>query len=249
MSRTCCSIYFLLLAPLTWATESGIVGGRVAKAHSRPYMASLQIQGHHTCGGILIREDYILTAAHCKNPQAITVVLGAQDISKNEKSQQKIPVEKYIQHQHYNGLDCDIMLLKLKRNATINKYVKPIGIPRKGGKIPANIKCAVAGWGRTAANGPVSNVLKEATEKIQFNSECKRKWEKNFHSQHMICTKFDRKNGGICQGDSGGPLICNKRPEGITSFTKTDDCSDPKYPHVFTKINAFALWIKKMMQE
>jgi len=48
------------------ATESGIVGGRVAKPHSRPYMASLQESRNHRCGGILIREDYVLTAAHCK---------------------------------------------------------------------------------------------------------------------------------------------------------------------------------------
>ncbi|XP_041858488.1 granzyme B-like [Melanotaenia boesemani] len=251
MIYSCCIVYILLLVTITGATESGIVGGRVAKAHSRPYMVSLQIQGHHTCGGILIREDYVLTAAHCKDSsQAMTVVLGAHDISKREKSQQRIPVAAYYPHPKYNK-KCgnDIMLLKLKKKATLNKYVKPIGLPKKEGKIPSNIKCSVAGWGQTAAKGPMSKLLKEATEKTQFNFECKNIWPEYFNSEHMICTKFDRKNGGICQGDSGGPLLCNKKAEGITACAVDGDCNNPKYPHLFTKINFFIPWIKKMMQK
>lgn len=48
------------------ASDVGIVGGKVAKPHSRPYMASLQVWERHSCGGILIGKDFVLTAAHCK---------------------------------------------------------------------------------------------------------------------------------------------------------------------------------------
>ncbi|XP_071352972.1 granzyme B-like [Trachinotus anak] len=249
MMRAVCIILVSQLFSLTGATESGIVGGKVSKPHSRPYMASLQVNGQHSCGGILIREDFVLTVAHCKQVQHMTVVLGAHDISKKEKTQQWINVAEYYPHPQFTGeQDYDIMLLKLKNNATLNKYVKPIGLPKKNGKIPANVNCVVAGWGKTGVGKPSSKVLKEATEKIQFSFECKKIWQEPFNTDHMICTKFNKKKGGICQGDSGGPLICNSKPQGLTAFTLRDDCNNPKYPHVFTKLHFFLPWIKKIMQ-
>uniref|UniRef100_A0A3Q1GV49 Peptidase S1 domain-containing protein n=1 Tax=Acanthochromis polyacanthus TaxID=80966 RepID=A0A3Q1GV49_9TELE len=191
------------------ASASGIVGGRVSKPHSRPYMASLQFGKHHSCGGILIRKDFVLTAAHCKD-------------------------------------DWKSLLSKLQNNATLNRYVKPIGLPKKNGKVPANVNCAVAGWGKTGANSPTSNVLRETTEKMQFSDECKYIWKKDFDSKDMICTKFSKKKGG---GDSGGPLICNSKPQGIIAFTDVTDCNNPKYPHVFTKVGVFLPWIKEKMQK
>ncbi|XP_042282846.1 mast cell protease 4-like [Thunnus maccoyii] len=248
MIHAYCIIFVFQLLSLTGAMESSIVGGKVAKPHSRPYMASLQIRGHHTCGGMLIREDFVLTAAHCKYAEQTTVVLGAHDISKKEKSQQRIEVE-YIPHPKYTGkYDYDIMLLKLKKKATLNKYVKTIGLPKKDGKIPANIKCNVAGWGKTGPKKPTSNVLRETTEKMQFSTECRNKWGESFNIKQMLCTKFTKKKGGICQGDSGGPLICNTKPQGITAFTKQDECDNPEYPHGFTKIHFFLPWIKEVMQ-
>ncbi|XP_028249566.1 granzyme B-like isoform X1 [Parambassis ranga] len=248
-----CIINILMLVSLTGASESSIINGNVSKPHSRPYMASLQIRGWHTCGGILIREDFVLTAAHCKNSsEPITVVLGAHNITKNETSQQRIKVAKYYKHPKYTGkFDYDIMLLKLQKKAALNRYVKSIGLPKKNGEIPANIKCDVAGWGRTGANELVSDVLREAKETMQFSTECKYKWKEYFNSEHMICTRFGKKGkkGGVCQGDSGGPIMCNNKPQGITAFTNLKDCSDTKYPHVFTKINYFLPWIKEKMKQ
>ncbi|XP_040913956.1 granzyme B-like isoform X2 [Toxotes jaculatrix] len=224
MMQTFCIIFVFQLLALTGATESGIVGGKDSKPHSRPYMASLQFNNKHSCGGILIREDFVLTAAHCKQPQNMTVVLGAHNISKTERSQQRIRVAEYHPHPKFAGKrDYDIMLLKLKNKAKLNKYVKTIGLPKKDGKTPANVNCVVAGWGQTGPQKPASEVLKEATEKIQFNFECKSIWQQHFNVNHMICTKFDKKKGGICQGDSGGPLICNSKPQG-NHETKGECC-------------------------
>uniref|UniRef100_A0A3Q1GW81 Serine protease 57-like n=1 Tax=Acanthochromis polyacanthus TaxID=80966 RepID=A0A3Q1GW81_9TELE len=60
------SFVLLLLFVFNGADGSHIVGGRDAPSHSRPYMASLQVGGQHICGGALVREDFVVTAAHCR---------------------------------------------------------------------------------------------------------------------------------------------------------------------------------------
>uniref|UniRef100_A0A8C2DMJ7 Peptidase S1 domain-containing protein n=1 Tax=Cyprinus carpio TaxID=7962 RepID=A0A8C2DMJ7_CYPCA len=45
--------------------DVGIVNGREAKPHSRPYMVSIQLNGQHLCGGFLLSDQWVLTAAHC----------------------------------------------------------------------------------------------------------------------------------------------------------------------------------------
>uniref|UniRef100_A0A669BI18 trypsin n=1 Tax=Oreochromis niloticus TaxID=8128 RepID=A0A669BI18_ORENI len=221
-----------------------------AKPHSRPYMASLQYQEHHSCGGMLIREDFVLTAAHCKfeNRGPSTVVLGAHDISKKEKSQQRIKVAKYYPHPKFSGkYDYDIMLLKLEKNATLNKFVKTIKLPKKNGKTPANVKCHVVGWGRTGNDLRPSNVLKEATEKTQFSSEWEKIWGSTFNFHHMICTN-------LCVAYLFLYLSIYRSvfyflPQGVTAFIMKDNCNNPKYPHVFTKVNFFIAWMKEKMKE
>uniref|UniRef100_A0A3B4AQK8 trypsin n=1 Tax=Periophthalmus magnuspinnatus TaxID=409849 RepID=A0A3B4AQK8_9GOBI len=241
----------IMLCVTLGASESGIVGGKIAKPHSRKYMASLQTDGNHFCGGFLIRDDFVLTAAHCKRDNTV-IVLGAHNITKPEKSQQKIQVKKYFPHPKYNGkYDFDVMLLKLKQKAQLNKFVQTIGLPKKDKTVKAHTECTVSGWGRmqpTKESNP-SDVLREAQEKIQFNFECKNIWTKYFNTEHMICTKFNKKGGSIIclflQGDSGGPLICKNKPLGISAFTNAD-CADPKYPHAYTKISSFLPWIEKI---
>ncbi|TWW80582.1 Duodenase-1 [Takifugu flavidus] len=234
------------------ASDSGIVGGKEAKPHSRPYMASLQVGKNHTCGGILIRQDFVLTSAHCKRA-GMTAVLGAHNIGRQEASQQRMEVAEFIPHPQYRKFVYDVMLLKLhcsqlKRAAVLNKYVRPIELPKKGGRIRDHLRCAVAGWGRTGENQPTSKVLKEATEETLSRFKCKDIWQQHFNGTQMICTKFDRKKGGVCQGDSGGPLLCSNKLRGLTAFTVLNKCSHDEYPHVFMKVSFFVPWIQSVMQ-
>ncbi|XP_050975397.1 granzyme B-like [Labeo rohita] len=240
---------------LSGGMESGVIGGKEANPHSRPYMASIQYKKAHKCGGMLIREDYVLTAAHCLNPndypdQDAEVVLGAHYINKVEKTQQRIPVMKFIRHplfEQSNKQDYsyDIMLLKLTEKAKQNEYVNVMPLPKKNEKIPADVTCSIAGWGlKTPKGNQASDVLQEVRLKLQENSECEKLWQQHFNSERMICSVSDGKHA-FCLGDSGSPLICNTKSQGIASYTVRDDCTNTVYPQVYVNISSFLPWIKE----
>ncbi|XP_043346189.1 duodenase-1-like isoform X2 [Cervus canadensis] len=147
-------LFLLLVALLLSPTgEAGkIIGGHEAKPHSRPYMAFLRfkISGEpHICGGFLVREDFVLTAAHCLG-SSIDVTLGAHSIMERERTQQVIPVRRAFPHPHYNDktFENDIMLLQLAWKADMTDAVSPISLPRSFEKVNPGMMCSVAGWGR-----------------------------------------------------------------------------------------------------
>uniref|UniRef100_A0A2I2Z9A7 Granzyme H n=1 Tax=Gorilla gorilla gorilla TaxID=9595 RepID=A0A2I2Z9A7_GORGO len=110
---------FLLLLAFLLTPGAGteeIIGGHEAKPHSRPYMAFvqfLQVKSRKRCCGILVRKDFVLTAAHCQG-SSINVTLGAHNITEQERTQQLIPVKRPIPHPAYNpkNFSNDIMLLQ-----------------------------------------------------------------------------------------------------------------------------------------
>ncbi|KAI4879232.1 hypothetical protein NFI96_012113, partial [Prochilodus magdalenae] len=132
-----------------------IAGGQEAIPHSKRYLVSFQINKEHLCGGTLIRNNYVLTSAHCldgykpSEKKRLDVVLGAHSISQNARHHQRIQVKKYIKHPLYNegtkDWSYDIMLLKLQSRATLNRFVDIIALPKENETIPARQKCSIAG--------------------------------------------------------------------------------------------------------
>uniref|UniRef100_A0A671KL90 trypsin n=1 Tax=Sinocyclocheilus anshuiensis TaxID=1608454 RepID=A0A671KL90_9TELE len=218
-------ISLLLLASLlpqltfTARVNVGIVNGKQAKPHSRPYMVSIQLTKRHVCGGFLISDEFVMTAAHCWKgyPEILTVVVGAHDLRKSEISD-RVEVKSYIPHPYHTfcSHQNDIMLLREK--VKLNNNVKWISLPKEG---DANM---------TTINHTV----------------CQHKWgSKYFEASQMICAHGD---GGSCKGDSGGPLVCGNTAAGVTSFVSIKLCNSPEHPNVYTKISAYLPWIHQIIR-
>ncbi|XP_042567796.1 granzyme B-like isoform X1 [Cyprinus carpio] len=247
-------ISLLLLASLlphltfTAHVNVGIVNGKEAKPHSRPYMVSLQINGHHNCCGFLVSDEFVLTAAHCqKKNEILTAVVGAHDLKKMTEGSVRIRVKSYHQHPDYNrdtNLN-DIMLLRLQEKVKLSQNVEPISLMNNKKDIKPGTACSVAGWGKLKFKGSASDRLMEANMKIMKNTQCKNKWKGRKYSVSKMMCVFGC--GGSCKGDSGGPLICGDTAVGVTSFGDANVCNSPEHPNVYTKISAYLKWIRKII--
>ncbi|NWS31722.1 GRAB protein, partial [Polioptila caerulea] len=228
-----------------------IIGGWEVKPHSRPYMAYLTVEhGPQTshCGGFLIRPDVVLSAAHCVPKEGtvrVTVILGAHNIRKQERSQQKVHVGRWIIHPEYCPVSFknDIVLLKLKSKAVINKAVQLISLPRSNEHVRAGEKCSVSGWGLTSKTLNRTDVMREVTLKVQNEATCQQKFP-DYQRQSMICVGDEISGKATYLGDSGGPLVCNQKAHGIVSHGY-EACL---FPEVFTRISHFEPWIREQLK-
>ncbi|XP_007947447.2 mast cell protease 8-like [Orycteropus afer afer] len=193
------------------------------------------------CGGFLVREDFVMTAAHC-NGRIMTVIVGAHDATIHKPTTQFIPVLQSFPHPEFNGdtFHNDIMLLKLKNKAKLNIAVKPIALPQSKDLVKAKQVCSVAGWG-DFDNGKFSKILREADLEVQENKLCSRIYL-HYNDAIQLCVGNPRHPQTTRKGDSGGPLVCNGVAQGIISYGYNITSMG-----VYTRITSFVPWIARVM--
>ncbi|XP_063290685.1 trypsin isoform X2 [Pelobates fuscus] len=237
-------IAFLLGAAAAFENDDDkIVGGYTCKKNSVPYQVSLN-SGYHFCGGSLISNQWVVSAAHCYK-SSIQVRLGEHNIAVSEGTEQFINSAKVIKHASYNSrtLDNDIMLIKLSSSATLNSNVKAVALP--SGCAAAGTTCLISGWGNTLSSGTnYPDLLQCLDAPILTDSQCTNSYPGEI-TKNMFCAGFLAGGKDSCQGDSGGPVVCNGQLQGVVSWGY--GCAQRNYPGVYTKVCNFSSWIKNTM--
>ncbi|KAL6489405.1 hypothetical protein MHYP_G00031460 [Metynnis hypsauchen] len=242
-------IILLALFAAAFATpvddDDKIIGGYECPAHSVPYMASLNI-GYHFCGGSLINELWVVSAAHCYK-SSFKVYLGEHNLDVDEGTEQVISSSTVIKHSSYSSftLNNDIMLVKLISPATLNSYVSLVPLPSS---FPSDgTGCLVSGWGNTLTSGTnYPSTLMCLDIPILSDSTCRSAYPFQITSS-MFCAGFMAGGKDSCQGDSGGPVVCNGVLQGIVSWGY--GCAQKNKPGVYTKVYNFISWITNTMSK
>jgi len=236
-----------------------VVGGKTAKKGFWPWQVAISYKGIFRCGGTLVNERFVVTAAHCipsRNVEGYKIVLGDHNRLVDEKTEQKIGVKKITVHPDYKPkVRNDIALIEIDQDAILTTYITPACLPSASEEISAGTKCFITGWGRMYISDTAANVLQEAPLEILHSNQCQRRTERDrkFYRSTMLCARNPKNifTSG-CHGDSGGPLVCENAAgrmvlQGVVSWGSST-CDALDRATVFTKVTAFMPWIKKFIQ-
>ncbi|XP_037025862.1 trypsin-1-like isoform X2 [Bradysia coprophila] len=232
-----------------------IVGGQAAGINEFPWMARLSYFNRFYCGGMLINDRYVVTAAHCVKGFMwfmIKVTFGEHDrCNDSSRPETRFVLRAIAQQFSFTNFDNDIAMLRLNDRVPITDFIRPICLPENSDNLYLNINAVATGWGTLKEDGKPSCILQEVEVPVLSNDLCVKdtNYTDKMITENMLCAGYPgvgKKDS--CQGDSGGPLIAqrlDKRYELIGVVSWGNGCARPSYPGVYTRVTRYLDWIKE----
>merc|ERR1719348_333261 len=234
------------------AAGKRIVGGEEATPHSYPWMAALFVDGKWFCGGTLISDEWVLTAAHCAHgAKEMRVMLGAHNVREaSEEGRIELTTTDFFTHPEYNSYNIhnDLALVHLPQKVEFGPTIQPVCLPAHSDASEsfAKLQAVASGWGKPSDDATtISPVLRAVDVETITNLMCALEFPLQVN-KNVIC--ISGANGkSTCNGDSGGPLYLVTdgvhKQIGITSFGSASGC-EKGWHAAFTRPTSYLQWIE-----
>ncbi|XP_060245078.1 transmembrane protease serine 6 isoform X1 [Meriones unguiculatus] len=237
--------------------SSRIVGGAVSSEGEWPWQASLQIRGRHICGGALIADRWVMTAAHCfhedsmASPRLWTVFLGKMRQNARWPGEVSFKVSRLFLHPYHeeDSHDYDVALLQLDHPVVYSATVRPVCLPAPSHFFEPGQRCWITGWGALREGGPGSSTLQKVDVELVPQDLCSEAYRYQV-TPRMLCAGYRKGKKDACQGDSGGPLVCREPSgrwflAGLVSWGL--GCGRPNFFGVYTRVTHVINWIRQVL--
>ncbi|XP_050323047.1 trypsin-like [Bactrocera neohumeralis] len=224
--------------------DGRIVNGVDTTIAQHPYQVSLQTaSGSHFCGGSIINENTIVTAAHCLQSYSASQIRVRLGSTNYKTGGELVAVSSFTYHPGYNSKTMvnDVGIVRLATPVAESANIRYIKLAQT---TPATgTSAVVTGWGTkcylTCLTLPTT--LQEVSVDIVDQLDCASSQYKYGTSilDTMVCAYALNKDA--CQGDSGGPLVANNELVGVVSWG--NGCAKSGYPGVYSDVASLYSWI------
>ncbi|KAL3276513.1 hypothetical protein HHI36_011891 [Cryptolaemus montrouzieri] len=256
-----------------------IIGGQIADRGNYPWTIAIYKKKTDNykliCGGTLINQRVIVTAAHCVTDKEGNIL---------EKSIYRVAAGKYylsyddprdtdaefseIEEIHspgdYKGniydYDNDIAVLVTKIAFNTTEYIQRCCVDfNQFSSYESQLLGAigtVTGWGYTIRGGNQSQELKELNLPYVDHTTCYRTVPydyKKYVKSNKVCAGYRNRGIGVCEGDSGGGLVFENLNDkrfylrGVVSISvqKEGKCNENEYA-IYTKVSSYIPFIAEI---
>lgn len=238
-----------------------IVGGQPAAPGRYAFVVNIAPKDSRIpfCGGVLISDDVVLTAAHCLPERValgdIEVHVSRYNLKADLMDAQRFSVSRAVVHPLYQQLTAqnnDAVLLRLARSVPMeDSPFDSLVFPRLAGSdfatLPPHTELTIVGWGLTRELGQAAQVQQEGFVSSVTQADCRARYGTASVTDSMLCAG----SNGIdaCQGDSGGPLLSSSGTVdylvGLVSWG--EGCNRTATPGVYTSIPAIRPWVQSTL--
>ncbi|PVG83458.1 peptidase S1 [Nocardioides gansuensis] len=233
---------------VTAVPADAIVGGYQVTDGRFGFMASIQSKGEdgtsgHFCGGSVINQRWILTAAHCMvdtHPRDIQVAVGRDNLDEDLAEGQTLAVDQILVHPKYEDTGTfDAALIHVTEDVTTAPAIA-LAAPGEDTLEQQGAPLTVAGWGTEFFGSPlIPAQLKAVDVRAVADESCTgNEVLMGFQADSEVCA--EELGGDSCQGDSGGPLfgtLADGRRVQIGIVSYGLGCATPGFPGVYGEVN------------